>query len=221
MDYEWNFAILLRYLPLLRDGIVMTLLFTFGTVFLGLILGMLIGMARLSSLWIVNAPLMLFVEIFRCTPPLVQLVWCYYALPVLLGVQIPGVVAAVRVLACYVGCFYAEIFRGGIVSIEKGQWEAARALGLRFWPMMRKVILPQAVRRMLAPFMNQSVVQLKTTSLVFTIAVPDLLYNGSLITTETYRPLEVYTVIALAYFIMLFPATRFVQWMERERVGTA
>lgn len=220
MDYEWDFGILLRYLPLLRSGVLVTLAFTFGTIFLGLILGLLIGLARLSSLRIVNAPLILFVEVFRCTPPLVQLVWCYYALPVLLGVQIPGVLAAVGVLACYVGCFYAEIFRGGIVSIEVGQWEAARALGLRTWPMMRKVILPQAIRRMLPPFMNQSVVQLKTTSLVSTIAVPDLLYNGSLITAETYRPLEVYTVIAVVYFMMLFPATRLVQWMERKRVGT-
>jgi polar amino acid transport system permease protein len=102
-----------------------------------------------------------------------------------------------------------------VISIEKGQWEAARALGLRRWPLMRRVILPQAVRRMLPPFMNQSVIQLKTTSLVSTIAVPDLLYNGSLITAETYRPLEVYTVVALVYFALLFPATRAAQWLER------
>lgn len=80
---------------------------------------------------------------------------------------------------------------------------------------MCKVILPQAVRRMLPPFMNQSVIQLKTTSLVSTIAVPDLLYNGSLITAETYRPLEIYTVIAIVYFVLLFPATRAAQWCER------
>jgi polar amino acid transport system permease protein len=172
-------------------------------------------MARLSRFWLVNAPLMLFVELFRCTPPLVQLVWFYYALPVLLGVQIPGTLAAGIVLSCYVGSFYSEIFRGGIVSVEKGQWEAARALGLGYAAMMFKVILPQAVRRMVPPFMNQSVIQLKTTSLVSTIAVPDLLYNGSLITAETYRPLEVYTIVALVYFVLLFPATRLAQRYER------
>lgn len=215
MGYNWDFGLLLNYTPVLVSGILVTLAFTFGTMAAGLVLGLVVGMARLSRFWFVNVPLMLFVELFRCTPPLVQLVWFYYALPVMLGVQVPGTLAAGIVLSCYVGAFYSEIFRGGIVSIEKGQWEAARALGLRYGPMMLKVILPQAVRRMVPPFMNQSVIQLKTTSLVSTIAVPDLLYNGSLITAETYRPLEVYTVVALAYFIMLFPATRFVQWYEQ------
>jgi polar amino acid transport system permease protein len=213
--YQWNFGLLLNYLPLLGNGIMVTLAFTFGTIVLGLIIGLAIGMARLSRLWIVNAPLILLTEVFRCTPPLVQLVWFYYALPVLIDVQIPGTLAATLVLSFYVGAFYSEIFRGGIISIDKGQWEAARALGLRPWSMMWKVILPQAIRRMVPPFMNQSVIQLKTTSLVSTIAVPDLLYNGSLITAETYRPLEVYTVIALVYFCLLFPATRAVQWYER------
>ncbi|MEO3475369.1 amino acid ABC transporter permease [Roseomonas sp. CAU 1739] len=215
MAYQWNFELLLNYLPLLGHGIMVTLAFTLGTIVLGLIIGLAIGMARLSRLRIVNAPLILLTEVFRCTPPLVQLVWFYYALPVLIDVQIPGTLAATLVLSFYVGAFYSEIFRGGIISIEKGQWEAARALGLRPWSMMRKVILPQAIRRMVPPFMNQSVIQLKTTSLVSTIAVPDLLYNGSLITAETYRPLEVYTVIALVYFCLLFPATRAVQWYER------
>ncbi|WP_431283624.1 amino acid ABC transporter permease [Humitalea sp. 24SJ18S-53] len=215
MAYQWNFGLLLNYLPLLGHGIMVTLAFTLGTIVLGLIIGLAIGMARLSRLWIVNAPLILLTEVFRCTPPLVQLVWFYYALPVLIDVQIPGTLAATLVLSFYVGAFYSEIFRGGIISIEKGQWEAARALGLRPWSMMWKVILPQAIRRMVPPFMNQSVIQLKTTSLVSTIAVPDLLYNGSLITAETYRPLEVYTVIALVYFCLLFPATRAVQWYER------
>jgi polar amino acid transport system permease protein len=215
MNYIWDFGVVLKYAPLLANGVMVTLIFTFSTMFFGLVIGLAIGLGRLSKLRVVNAPLVLLTELFRCTPPLVQLVWFYYALPVLLGVQIPGTLAAMVVLSFYVGAFYSEIFRGGIQSVEQGQWEAARGLGLRFWPMMTKVILPQAVRRMLPPFMNQSVIQLKTTSLVSTIAVPDLLYNGSLITAESYRPLEVYTVIAIIYFAILFPATRGVQWYER------
>ena len=162
-----------------------------------------------------NIPLIAFIEVFRCTPLLVQIVWFHYALPVLLGVRIPATVAAVMTLSCYTGAFHAEIFRGGIVSIEPGQWDAARALGLGRWAMMRRVILPQAVRRMIPPFVNQSITQLKNTSLVSTIAVPDLLYNGTLITAETYRPLEVYTVIAVIYFVLLFPGTVLAQWYER------
>lgn len=195
-------------------GIGTTLAYTVGTVLLGLLIGLVLGLARLSRSWIVNVPLVAFIEVFRCTPLLVQIIWFYYALPVILGVQIPAVVAAVLVLSLYTGAFYAEIFRGGIVSIEAGQWDAARALGLRWGQVMRCVVLPQAVRRMVPPFMNQSIIQLKNTSLVSTIAVPDLLYQGTLITADTYKPLEVYTVVAVIYFALLFPATRLVQWWE-------
>jgi polar amino acid transport system permease protein len=215
MHYQWDFVLLLRYAPLFWRGILVTLAYTAGTITLGLIIGLLVGLGRLSKSKLLNIPLIAFIEAFRCTPLLVQIVWFYYALPVLLGIQIPAVVAAIMTLSCYTGAFYAEIFRGGIISIERGQWDAARALGLRPWTMMRQVILPQAVRRMIPPFVNQSITQLKNTSLVSTIAVPDLLYNGTLITADTYRPLEVYTVVALIYFALLFPSTMLAQWYER------
>jgi polar amino acid transport system permease protein len=215
MGYEWSFGFLWRYQRLFITGIEVTLAYTFGTIFLGLIIGLAIGLARMSKSWLVNAPLVALTEIFRCTPLLVQIVWFYYALPVVLGIEIPAVVAATMVLSLYTGAFYAEIFRGGIVSIERGQWDAARAIGLRPWPMMRLVILPQAMRRMVPPFMNQSIIQLKNTSLVSTIAVPDLLYQGQLITADTYRPLEVYTVVAVVYFCLLFPTTLLAQAYER------
>jgi len=216
MSYEWNFAFLLRYEKLFVLGVLVTLAFTFGSIFAGMAIGLVVGMARMTRSKIVNGVLIVLVEAFRCTPPLVQLVWFYYALPAIVGVQISGTLAGALVLSLYVGSFYSEIFRGGMRSIDIGQWEAARVLGLRFWPMMVTVILPQAVRRMLPPFMNQSVIQLKTTSLVSTIAVPDLLYNGTLVTAETYRPLEVYTLIAIIYFVLLFPATRYVERLERQ-----
>jgi polar amino acid transport system permease protein len=236
MHYQWDFQFLLRYSPLFWKGVAVTLLYTIGSIFLGLLLGLLIGLGRLAQpkmdvlrampprcwlssmnfwLWPAQWLLVAFIEVFRCTPLLVQIVWVYYALPVVLGVQIPATVAAVVTLSCYTGAFYAEIFRGGIVSIERGQWDAARALGLAPWTMMRRVVLPQAVRRMIPPFVNQSITQLKNTSLISTIAVPDLLYNGTLITADTYRPLEVYTVVAVIYFIMLFPSTMLAKWYER------
>ena len=214
MGYQWSFGVLLRYAPLFLSGALVTLAYTAGTILLGLLIGLVVGLARLSRSRLVNAPLIGLIEAFRCTPLLVQIVWFYYALPVILGVQIPAVVAATAVLSLYTGAFYAEIFRGGIVSVERGQWDAARALGLRPRHVMRLVVLPQAVRRMVPPFMNQSIIQLKNTSLVSTIAVPDLLYQGTLVTADTYRPLEVYTAVALIYFALLFPATRFVQFYE-------
>jgi polar amino acid transport system permease protein len=215
MHYQWDFGLLWRYAPLFWRGVGVTLSYTFATIAIGLLIGLLVGLGRLSKSKLLNLPLIAFIEIFRCTPVLVQIVWFYYALPVLLGVQIPAVIAGGLTLSCYTGAFYAEIFRGGIVSIEQGQWDAARALGLSPWNMMRHVILPQAVRRMIPPFVNQSITQLKNTSLVSTIAVPDLLYNGTLITADTYRPLEVYTVVAIIYFILLFPSTLLAQVYER------
>ena len=215
MGYEWSFGFLLRYTHLFWVGIGYTLAYTIGTVTLGLLIGLLLGLARLSKSRLLNIPLVGFIEVFRCTPLLVQIVWFYYALPVILGIQIPAAVAATLVLSFYTGAFYAEIFRGGIVSIEAGQWDAARALGLRGRYTMAFVVLPQAVRRMVPPFMNQSIIQLKNTSLVSTIAVPDLLYQGTLITADTYRPLETYTIVALIYFVLLFPATRLVQAYEQ------
>jgi polar amino acid transport system permease protein len=215
LHYQWDFYFLYKYIPLLWRGVLVTLGYTAVTIVIGLIIGLLLGLGRLTRSRLLNVPLIAFIEAFRCTPLLVQIVWFYYALPVLLGIQIPAVVAGIMTLSCYTGVFYAEIFRGGIISIEQGQWDAARALGLRRWHVMRLVILPQAIRRMIPPFVNQSITQLKNTSLVSTIAVPDLLYNGTLITADTYRPLEVYTVIAVIYFALLFPSTLLAQAYER------
>ena len=159
--------------------------------------------------------LVAYIELFRCTPLLVQIIWFYYAFPVVIGVNIPAHVAAVTVLSLYGGAFYAEIVRGSIESVHRGQWDAARALGLGPWRVLRLVILPQALKPMLAPYVNQSVTQLKNTSLVSVIAVPDLVYNATLINAETYRPLEVYTIVALIYFAILFPATLVAQARAR------
>ena len=215
MAYHWSFDFLAHYEPLLVRGTVVTLAYTVGSVALGLLLGLVIGLARLSRARVLTAPLVLLTEFFRCMPLLVLIIWFYYALPVLAGLQISATVAAVMVLSLYTAAFYAEIFRGGILSVERGQWDAARALGLSRWHMMRRVVLPQAIRRMVPPFMNQSIIQLKNTSLISTIAVPDLLYQGEQITSATYRPLEVYTVVAVIYFALLFPATLLAQAYER------
>src|SRR5271166_6540931 len=113
MAYQWDFAFLLRYAPLFWKGVQITLAYTVGTIFLGLIIGLLIGLGRLSRSKLVNIPLIAFIEAFRCTPLLVQIVWFYYALPVLLNIQIPANVAATLVLSLYTGASYEEIVRGG------------------------------------------------------------------------------------------------------------
>ena len=207
MNYEWSFHFLWQYPTLIAKGIGVTIGFTLLTVILGLLAGLLIALGRMTGRKWLTIPLVALVEIFRCTPVLVQLIWVYYALPVLIGLELSPAEAAIITLSLYGGAFYAEIIRGGIVSIEPGQWDAGRALGLRPWALMRKVILPQALRRMLPPLVNQSILQLKNTSLVSVVAVPDILYQGQLITSATYRPLETYSMVAVVYFAILYPLT--------------
>ena len=220
MHYEWDFSFLWQYRTVIAIGLGYTVLYSLGTILLGLIIGFAVGIARLAQSRLVNYPLIAYIETFRCTPLLVQLIWFYYAFPVIIGLDIPAHVAAGMTLSLYTGAFYAEIIRGGVNSIERGQWDAARAIGMRRGQVMRRVILPQAVKRMIPPFMNQSIMQLKNTSLVSTIAVSDLLYQGEIITATTYRPLEVYTVVALIYFGVLFPLTLMAQLVEK-RLATS
>src|SRR6516165_3174420 len=215
ITYNWDFSFLWMYRWLLIEGLGFTLLYTVGSIAFGLIIGLLVGLLRLSRNWLVTLPLIAYIEAFRCTPLLVQIIWFYYAFPVLVGVDMPAVAAGMLVLSLYTGAFYAEIFRGGVISIERGQWDAARAIGMRHVEVLRRVILPQAIKRMIPPFLNQSIIQLKNTSLVSTIAVSDLLYQGQLITSATYRPLETYTTVAMIYFAILFPLTLGAQVVER------
>src|SRR5260370_29139830 len=213
--YAWDFSFLWAYRELILFGLGVTIAYTISTVLIGLAIGLFTGLLRLSRNKLLTAPLVAYVEIFRCTPLLVQIIWFSSALPVVLGIHIPAHVAATLVLSLYTGAFYAEIVRGGVNSIDSGQWDAARAIGMRRGQVMRYVILPQAVKRMVPPFMNQSIIQLKNTSLVSTIAVADLLYQGTIITAATYRPLEVYTMVAIIYFLVLFPLTLAAQQVER------
>jgi polar amino acid transport system permease protein len=215
MHYVWDFGILSKYSHLFWLGIGWTMAYTIGTIFLGTLIGLIVGILRLRRIPVIDWVLVAYIELFRCTPLLVQIIWFYYALPVVLGVNIPAHIAAVSVLSLYGGAFYAEIVRGSIESVHRGQWDAARALGLSPWRVLRLVIIPQALKPMTAPYVNQSVTQLKNTSLVSIIAVPDLVYNATLINADTYRPLEVYTVVAVIYFGILFPSTLLARHFER------
>ncbi|NUT62662.1 amino acid ABC transporter permease [Herbaspirillum sp. C9C3] len=212
--YQWDFGSLWQFRSIIGIGFVYTLSYTVACIALGLLVGLVVGLGRLSSNPFISAPLRAFVEVFRCTPVLVQLVWFYYALPVLLGIEMSAGMAAMLSLALYGGAFYSEIIRGGIVSIDVGQSEAGWALGMTRFQLMKRVILPQAFKRMTPPLVNQSIMQLKNTSLLSVLAVPDLLYQGQIIAHETYRPLEIYTLVAIIYFVILLPATIWAKRLE-------
>ncbi|WP_159992320.1 amino acid ABC transporter permease [Roseomonas sp. 18066] len=213
--YQWDFAVVWSYRWLFVNGVGVTLAFTLAIVVLGLLAGLVSGLARLSTFAPIRWLSQGYVEVFRCTPVLVQLVWFYYALPMLAGIEMTATTAGILALSLYGGAFYSEIVRGGIASIEPGQSEAAFALGMTPAQSMRRIVLPQALKRMVPPLMNQSIIQLKNTSLVSVLAVPDLLYQGQAAAHDSYRPLEIYTVVAVIYFVVLFPLTLLVNRLER------
>lgn len=214
--YQWDFSFLWTYRWLFLNGLGVTVGFTVAIVGLGLMIGLLAALAKLSRFAPVRWLSLAYIEVFRCTPVLVQLVWFYYALPILSGIEISAISAGILALSLYGGSFYAEIIRGGIVSIDPGQSEAGAALGMTPNQTMRRIILPQALKRMIPPLMNQSIIQFKNTSLVSVLAVPDLLYQGQIAAHDSYRPLEVYTAVAVAYFVLLFPLTIIVRQGEKK-----
>lgn len=213
--YNWDFYMVFQSLDLFMKGVWTTFLYTAGSISLGVIIGLAACFARLSQHWWVRLLARSYQELFRCTPLLVQILWAYYALPMLLGVSISNATAGLLTLSLYVGSFYAEIFRGGINAIDKGQREAAAAVGMSGIQAMRYIILPQAVKKMLPAFINQSVIQVKNTSLLYAISVAELTYMTAVVNSETYRPLESFTLAAVLYFAMLFPLTQVADHFER------
>lgn len=213
--YQWDFSFLWSYRWLFLQGLGVTVGFTIAIVGLGLLAGLCAALAKISRFAPLRWLSISYIEVFRCTPVLVQLVWFYYALPILSGIEISAVSASILALSLYGGSFYAEIIRGGIVSIDPGQTEAGAALGMTPFQTMRRVVLPQALKRMVPPLMNQSIIQFKNTSLVSVLAVPDLLYQGQIAAHDSYRPLEVYTMVAVAYFVLLLPLTIIVRKGEK------
>ena len=213
MGYEFDWSAVLD-LRVWTSAISVTLVYAVATILGGMLIGVLVGVTMLSRLWWLRAPASGYVQLFRCTPLMVQIVWFYYALPILAGFSISAWIAGGLGLTLYMGAFCAEIFRAGVISIDKGQWNAARALGMSQLQMMTNIILPQATRRMVPPFVNQSVLQLKNTSLLYVVAVPDLMYKSYQIAASTFRPLETYTAVAVIYFIILYPMTRFAKRLE-------
>lgn len=215
MGYSWDFDAVTLHPHMWLWGFVITVSYSTATIIGGLLIGVVCGVLMLSRRRILVLPVNGFVQAFRCTPLLIQIIWFYYALPVAANVTIPAWFAAALGLTFYMAAFSAEIFRGGLQSIDRGQWQAARAIGMLPWQVMYRVVLPQAARRMLPPFVNQSVLQIKNTSLLSVIAVPDLMYQAQLMVSETFRPLEIYTSLGIAYFAMLYPLQKLAKKLER------
>ncbi|MFI4986772.1 MAG: amino acid ABC transporter permease [Alphaproteobacteria bacterium] len=215
MAYHWYFQIIWDYREAFLRGAVVTGELTLGALAIGLALGLLLGLCRSSRIGVLRWPAAVYVETFRSTPILVQLVWIYYALPILSGVQMGNLTSATVGIGLHSAAYIAEIFRGGIKSIDRGQLDAAKSIGMRYGQAMRRIILPQAVRRMIPPFINEFANLIKITTLGSVLAVNELLHESENLINNTYRPLEVYTALAVAFAFIIFPFILMSQHLER------
>ena len=215
MNYHWNFAPLLDNTDVLWAGVVGTLRLFVICMVLGMSFGLFVGLGRHARSRWAYLPATAFVEVFRNTPVLVQILWFYYALPILLPFEIGPLTAAALGISLNSAAFSAEIYRGGIESIDRGQREAARAIGMSDTQAMRRVVLPQALRRMLPALTNRGIEIFKMTTLASAVAYVELLQQGKLLASLNFNPIETYTVIAVVFFLCLFPLVQAAYALER------
>lgn len=199
MDFSWVFEG--NTLDLLLMALGRTIFYTLTGFVISSIIGLLVALGQISrssiTTWLAEA----YISWFRSTPLLVQLVLVYYGLPVLLGINTIAWVCGIIALGMYSGAYMSQIIRGAIVSIDKGQMEAGRSLGYSYWAVMRKIIVPQAIRRMIAPATNEFISLTKNSSLLSTITVIELFREANTIIATNFRTIEVYLVVAILYYL--------------------
>ncbi|MGE4273044.1 MAG: amino acid ABC transporter permease [Desulfitobacterium sp.] len=216
MELRWE--LMIESINPLLKGAVITLELTAGAVAIGIVIGLFMSLMRLSGSRIVRGFAIAYIDFFRGTPLLVQILMVYFAVPQLFDFQIPNnyqFIAGIGAMGLNSGAYIAEIFRAGIQSIDRGQVEAARSLGMSQTQAMRYVILPQAFKRVIPPLGNEFIALLKDSSLVSIIALQDLMYTGKLIVSRTYQPFVIYMEVALIYLVMTLILSRFVSYTER------
>jgi polar amino acid transport system substrate-binding protein len=212
------FGLVKSTFPILLEGLKMTVILTVVSIAIALILGTIFGLLRVSrSIWL-RAIGTTFVDVFRGTPLLVQAFFIYFGIPSALGFQMSALTAGIITLSLNAGAYMTEIVRGGILSVDKGQMEAARSLGIGYLPTMRKVILPQAIRTMIPSYINQFVITLKDTSILSVIGIAELTQTGRIIIAGNYKSFEMWLIIGIIYFIVIMALTKLSDQVEKRIV---
>jgi len=202
--YTWEFSFIWEYRVVFLRGLLYTLEISFLSMALAIPLGLILSLGRRSEKRIFRYFSSIIVEFIRDTPLLVHLLWIFYCIPVLINISINAPLAAIAGLSVYTSVYLAEIFRAGIESIEKGQIEGARVLGMSHRQIIRRIVLPQAVRRMIPPIMNQFSALIKYSSLASYLSIYELFKEIMNLSLMVFRPLEIYTTAAFVYFIPIF-----------------
>ena len=213
MNFDMNLVV--NSFPLLLIGAGVTIQITVLSTAIGFVIGLIVGVARISNLRVLRMLAEVYVEFFRGTPLLVQIFLFYFALPVITGQRIDPFIAAISACGINSGAYVAEIFRAGIQSIDEGQMEAGRSLGMTWLQTMRYIIVPQAFKRVIPPLGNEFIAMLKDSSLVSVIGFEELTRRGQLIIAKTYGSFEIWMSVAVIYLVMTLTISRFVAYLER------
>ena len=210
-----NVDLMINSLPLLIVGAGVTVQITAISVALGLVIGMFVGIARVSHVKVLRALAAVYIDFLRGTPLLVQIFLIYFALPVIVGQRVDPFLAAITACGINSGAYIAEIFRAGIQAIDEGQMEAGRSLGMTWVQTMRYIIVPQAFRNIVPPLGNEFIALLKDSSLVSVIGFEELTRRGQLIIARTYGSLEIWITVAIIYLVMTLTISRLVAYLEK------
>jgi glutamine transport system permease protein len=217
---DFRFDIIAYYLPLLLRGTLLTIIISLVSIFFGSVLGLVVGLGKMSERKYINLPLSSYINFFRGTPLLVQILIVHFGVVPFFYGTTNAILAAIVSLSLNSAAYTAEIFRAGIQSMDKGQTEAAKSLGMTHYQTMKLIILPQAVKRMIPPFGNEFIVLIKDSSLVTIIAAPELMYWSNVMKGQYQRIWEPYLTAALIYFILTYSMSKLLAFVER-RLKTA
>ncbi|ERS86501.1 MULTISPECIES: amino acid ABC transporter permease [Halomonas] len=212
-QFDWSAAF--GSIPHLLPGVPWTLLISFGGLAIGFVIGIIFGLMRISSLIWLRLPAVFYIEVFRGTPILVQVLFIFYGLPQILGGPINALTAGIAAIAVNSGAYISEVVRGGVQSIERGQREASLSLGLSRTQAFRYVIWPQAFRRMIPPLGNQAIISIKDTSLFSVIGVGELVRQGQIYIATTFTAMEVYLMVAVLYLAITWTLSIVLRQLER------
>ncbi len=215
VQYPWNWRVTYEYRTLLINGFYSTLLISSGAIIIGFALGVAGGLARVSKSVIAQEIAALYVELFRGTPLLVQIYVFYFCIAVAVHYDNPLIIGMVA-LAAFSGAYITEMVRAGILSVEKGQVEAAQSLGLNDRQVMRHIVFPQAFRRIIPPLTGQFVSLIKDSSLLSVISVRELTKAAEIINATTYKTFEAYLPLALLYLVITYPLSYLTNQLEKK-----
>lgn len=218
---EIDLEVIWSNLPVILKGLWLTIEFSLVAVILEIIIGLIAALMRLSKVSIFRGIATAFVELFRSTPLLVQLFFIVVGLPGILplndwfGPRFYPILGAVLTLSLNEGAYVTEIVRAGILGVDRGQKEAAASIGMNGYQTMRYIVLPQAFKRMIPPLVNQAAQTIKDTSLLAPIGIVELVYKGQTVIAETFKAFQIWSVIAILYFIIIFTVSKLAAYTER------